>query len=143
MKDKRAVIQSLIILSGIIILILSGCGEKGPPLAPEIKGQKIAAPVELKIIPGNKEIIFSWNHKVDNEIAVVKPKYFEIFMAKKTLEACIGCPFEFKTIGVATAPSMEFIIKIEKGFKYYFRIQAKGEGTMRSEYSKSVKFESK
>mgnify|MGYP004002635877 FL=1 len=143
MKNKTAVVQSLIILSGIIILILSGCGEKGPPLAPEIKGQKIAAPVELKIISGNKEIILSWNHKVDNERAAVKPRYFEIFMAKKTLEACIGCPFEFKAIGVVTAPLMEFIIKIEKGFKYYLRVQAKGEGSMRSEYSKSVKFESK
>jgi predicted small lipoprotein YifL len=143
MKNKTAVVQSLIILSWIIILIISGCGEKGPPLAPEIKGQKIAAPVELKIISGNKEIILSWNHKVDNERAAVKPRYFEIFMATKTLEACIGCPFEFKAIGVVTAPLMEFIIKIEKGFKYYLRVQAKGEGSMRSEYSKSVKFESK
>ncbi|MBU0462128.1 MAG: hypothetical protein KKE12_00660, partial [Proteobacteria bacterium] len=79
MKNKRAVIQSLMVLSGIIILAFSGCGKKGLPLAPEIKGQKIASPFDLKYISDDKEIILSWNHKVDIETAFVKPKDFEIF----------------------------------------------------------------
>jgi len=143
MKNKRAVIQSLMVLSGIIILAFSGCGKKGLPLAPEIKGQQIAAPFDLKYTSDDKEIILSWNHKIDIEKAAVKPRDFEIFMAKKTIEACVGCPFEFKTIGIVSMPSMEFIFKIEKGFKYYFRVQATGDDNIRSEYSKTVQFEFK
>lgn len=143
MNNKRAVIQALMVLSGIIILAFSGCGKKGLPLAPQIKGQKIAAPFDLKYISDDKEIILSWNHKTDIENAFVKPIYFEIFMAKKNIEACVGCPFEFKTIGVVSMPSMEFIFKIEKGFKYYFRVQATGDDNIRSEYSKTVQFEFK
>jgi len=143
MKNKKAVIQALLVLSGVFILAFSGCGTKGLPLAPEIKGQKIATPVDLKYITGDKEIILSWNHEVDNKTAFVKPKAFEIFMAKKTFDACVGCPFEFTAIGVVSMPSMEFFAKIEKGFKYYFRVQAKGDDDMRSEYSKTILFESK
>ena len=143
MKNKRAVIQFLMVLSGVIILAFSGCGKKGLPLAPEIKGQKIAAPFDLKYIPGDKEIILSWNHKVDNENAAVKPEGFEIFMAKKTFEACVGCPFEFEMIGFVPMPSMEFIVQKEKGFKYYFRVQAVRDDNMRSEYSKTLLFEYK
>ncbi len=145
MKNKRAAIQSLmvLVLSGIIILGFSGCGKKGPPLAPQIKGKNIAAPFDLKYTSGEKEIILSWNHAVDMEAAFVKPEAFEIFMAQKTFEACPGCPFEFKTIGVVSMPSMEVTVKIEKGFKYYFRVQAIGNDNIRSEYSKTLQFESK
>ncbi|MBU8850304.1 MAG: lipoprotein [Desulfobacterales bacterium] len=143
MKNKRAVIQFLMILFSVILLAFSGCGKKGPPLPPEIKGQKIAAPFDLKYTLGDKEIILSWNHKIDTETAVVKPEGFEIFMAKKTFKACVGCPFEFKKTGVVSMPSMEFTTRIEKGFKYYFRVQATGNDDMRSEYSKTVQFEYK
>ena len=143
MKNKRAVIQFLMILFSVILLAFSGCGKKGPPLPPEIKGQKITAPFDLKYTPGDKEIILSWNHKIDKEMAAVKPEGFEIFMAEKPFEACEGCPFEFKMIGVVSMPSMEFSTPIEKGFKYYFRVQATGDNDMRSEYSKTVQFEYK
>ena len=143
MKTKRAVILFLIVLCGAIVIAFSGCGKKGPPLPPEIKGQKISAPFDLKYTPGDKKISLTWNHKIDNETAVIKPEGFEVFMAKKTFEACVGCPFVFKTIGSVSMPSMEFNTKIEKGYKYYFRIQATGEDNMRSEYSKTVQFEYK
>jgi len=144
MKNKKTAIHSLMILvlSGFIILGFSGCGKKGLPLAPQIKGQKIAAPFDLNYTSDDTEILLSWNHKVDIETAFVKPKKFEIFMAKKTIEACVGCPFEFRTIGVVSMPSMEFIFKKEKGFKYYFRVQALGNDNIKSEYSKTIQVDS-
>jgi hypothetical protein len=83
-----------------------------------------------------------WNHQVDEKTAFVKPESFEIFMAKKTFEACEGCPFVFKTIGLVSMTSMEFYAQVEKGFKYYFRVQAR-QGDMRSEHSKTIQFEYK
>jgi hypothetical protein len=143
MKNKAAVVHYLIIGLAIILLVFPGCGKKGLPLAPQIKGQAIAAPFDLKYSPGDKESVLSWNHRVDNETASVKPKGFEIFMAKKTMEACTGCPFEFKNIGLVPMPLKEFVVQREKGFKYYFRVRATGEDNMRSEYSKTVQFDSK
>ncbi|MBU1343072.1 MAG: hypothetical protein KKE44_07615 [Proteobacteria bacterium] len=144
MKNKRAVATVLIMVLGtVFFLAFSGCGKKGPPLPPEIKGQKILAPYDLKYTLGDTGMMLSWNHKIDDETAAVKPEGYEIFMAKKTFEACEGCPFEFKTIGFVAAPSMEFNAKIKKGFKYYFRIQATGDDNMRSEYSKTIQFDYK
>ncbi|CCK80615.1 fibronectin type III domain-containing protein [Desulfobacula toluolica] len=143
MENKRIIFFALMVLSGIALLAFSGCGKKGPPLPPEIKGQKIAAPFDLKYKVVDNEITLSWNHKIDAETAFVKPDSFEVFMAKKTFEACEGCPFEFKPAGTVFMPFMEFATGIQKGFKYYFRVQAIGDDGMRSEHSTTVQFEYK
>ena len=143
MKNKRTILQILMVLLSVVLLALSGCGKKGPPLPPLIEGQKIAPPFDLKYTPGDKQITLFWKHKIDAKTAAVKPRGFEIFMVKKTFEACEGCPFVFKMIGFVSIPSMEFTIKIEKGFKYYFRIQATEGDNMRSDFSKTVQFEYK
>ncbi len=132
----------LIVLLTIALVSFTGCGTKGPPLPPIVKGQKIASPVDLKYKTSGDQISLFWNHNVDKETAAIKPEGFEVFMVKKNFEACEGCPFEFKLIGYVSMPSMEFTTPIEKGFKYYFRLQAINE-EMRSEYSKTVQFEYK
>lgn len=108
---------------------------------PPIKGQKIAPPFDLKYRVDGKKITLSWNHKIDIETAAVTPQGFEIFMAKRTIEACVGCPLVFKPIGSVSIPSMEFTTRMEKGFKYYFKIQATGDDNMESDFSKTVLFE--
>lgn len=143
MKNKRVALQLLMVLLSVLLFVFSGCGKKGPPMPPEIKGQKIAAPFDLKYILGDSNITLSWNHKIDTETAAVIPEGFEIFMAQKTFDACVGCPFEFKKIRNVPLSPMVFSIQIEKGFKYYFRVQAMGHHDMRSEYSKTVQFEYK
>lgn len=143
MINKKFVFQLLIILCGIIALSITGCGKKGPPLPPVIKGEKIAAPFDLKAASSDGKIRLSWHHGIDNEEASLKPEGFEVFVVKKTFEACEGCPFKFKMIGFVSMPSMEFIAPLEKGFKYYFRVQAIGDDNMRSEYSKTIQFEYK
>ncbi|MCD4678515.1 MAG: hypothetical protein K8S18_21385 [Desulfobacula sp.] len=143
MKNKRAVIGFLMVLSGIILLFISGCGKKAPPMPLPIKGQKIAAPFNVKYTLGDRKTTLFWKHKIDDETAAVEPEGFEIFMAKKTFEACEGCPFVFKMIGVVSMPTMEFVTTIEKGFKYYFRVQATGDDNMRSDFSKTVQFDYK
>jgi hypothetical protein len=132
----------LIVLCTIAIVSFIGCGTKGPPLAPLVKGQEISSPVNLKYKAVGDQISLFWNHNVDEETAVVKPEGFEVFMVKKTFEDCEGCPFEFKKIGYVAMPSMELVVPIEKGFKYYFRLQAV-DGEMKSDYSKTVQFEYK
>jgi len=142
MKRKLR-IHSIWVIFGIVFFILFGCGKKGPPLPPEIKGQIIAAPFDLTYTVDKTRIALSWKHKIDGKTAIVKPEGFEIFRVKKTFEDCEGCPFAFEKIGLVSVPSMEFVSKIEKGFKYYFRVQAIGDNDMRSEFSKTVQYEYK
>ena len=141
MRNKRIILQLLMVLFSVIFLALPGCGKKGPPMPPIIKGQIIAPPFDLKYTVGDKKITLSWNHEIDTETAAVEPQGFEIFMVKKTFEKCEGCPLVFKPIGSVSIPSMEFMTRIEKGFKYYFRVQATGEDNMKSDFSKTVQFE--
>jgi len=143
MKIQKNAIQILIILSIAILSVFFGCGKKGPPLPPEIKGQKISVPFDLKYVLDGKKITLSWNHEIDKESAVIKPDGFKIFMAKKTFKKCASCPFKFNNIASVAMPSMEFIFELEKGFKYYFRVQATGADKMESEYSKTIQVDYK
>ena len=140
---KRLGIQFLLIGMSMIFLAFSGCGKKAAPLPPQIKGQKIAAPFDLTYAVAQKKVSLAWRHETDPENALVLPEGFEIFSVKKTFDACAGCPFEFKSIGMVMMPAMEFTTFIEKGFNYYFRVQATGENDMKSEFSRTIQFEYK
>ncbi len=143
MKNKKISTQISIILSIAILFLVLGCGEKGPPLPPEIKGQQIAVPFDLKYALDGKKITLSWNHEIDKERAVIKPEGFEIFMAKKTFKECASCPFKFESLASVAMPSREFIFELDKGFKYYFRVQATSEDNMKSKYSQTIQVDYK
>ena len=131
------------VTAGVLMLVFIGCGKKGPPLPPIVKGKKIAAPYKLKYTHTDKEIILRWKHEIDPETAAIEPDGFDIYRAKKAFDACEGCPFEFIKIGYVPMPSNQFISNIEKGFKYYYRVQAVNDDNMKSSYSKTVQYEYK
>ncbi len=143
MKNKKNSTQISIILSIAILFLVLGCGEKGPPLPPEIKGRQIATPFDLKYVLDGKKITLSWNHEIDKERAIIKPDGFTIFMAKKTFKECASCPFKFNNIATVSMPSMKFVFQLDRGFKYYFRVQATNEDNMKSKYSKTIQVDYK
>lgn len=150
MKSKKILKFLLLVLSVHLCLVVSGCGTKGPPLPPVIKWQNISVPFDLKVISEQKKqnsqsvkniITLSWNHKIDKETAAIKPEAFDIYMAKKTFKECAGCPFKFNKIGSVPVYTREFVFELQKGFKYYFRVQAVGEDDKKSKYSKTVQID--
>jgi predicted small lipoprotein YifL len=144
MKSKKILKIWLLVLFIHLCLVFAGCGTKGPPLPPVIKGQNISAPFDLKHTPVKnvKNVItLSWNHKTDKETAAIKPEVFDIYMAKKTFKECTNCPFKFNKIGSVPIYTREFVFELKKGFKYYFRVQAVGEDNMKSKYSKTVQID--
>jgi hypothetical protein len=143
MRNKKLLILILLALSINIVLVLSGCGKKGAPLPPEIKGEGILAPFDLQSDLNTTSITLSWKHETDKNTAIIKPESFDIFMAKKTFKECSDCPFKFNKIGSAAMPSMEFNFELKKGFKYYFRVQAIGEDNIKSPYSNTIQVEFK
>lgn len=144
MKQQRVVfILFLLFLCGVIFFSFSGCGKKGPPVLPVIKGYKIAPPIDFKLTDVENRIELTWSHRIDEKDAYIKPEGFDVFLAKLTFDACEGCPFEFKRIGSVSMPAMRFAMETEKGYKYYFRIQAKGKDNIVSEFTKTVLFENR
>ncbi len=141
MKHKKILLCALLVLSINLLFLFPGCGKKGPPLPPEIKGAMISAPFDLKHSLDQNIITLSWNHEIDHKTAVIKPEGFEIYMAKKGYKECAGCPFKFNKIGSVLMPAMEFVFELQKGFKYYFRIQATGDNNTKSEYSDTIQIE--
>ena len=137
--NKKIIYSGAVFLCLAVLLpFIAGCGQKGPPLPPEIKGQKIADPYDLKYIIRGNRVILSWKHAPDRQKAAVRPRAFHVFMATRTLQACEGCPFEFRQIGTAYMPSKQFALIVKKGYRYYFRVQAVGPDNMKSGYSKTI-----
>lgn len=140
---KLQTVMMLMVVSAAAILVAVGCGKKGPPLPPIEQADNIASPYDLKYTVSVDQLTLTWNHRADPENAAVKPDSFEVFMARKTFEACEGCPFVFKTLQVVAMPEMSCTVTLEKGYRYYFRIQAVNEDNIRSEYSKTVQYENR
>jgi len=129
---------ALAVFAVLIVACFSGCGKKGPPLPPENKTHNIAAPHGVELTLLKNEVRLTWKHSVDAATAVVEPEEFEIFMVKKTFDDCEGCPFRFVSAGRVSVPDMVFYLPVEKGFQYYFRVQAVKGNQLKSPYSETV-----
>lgn len=143
MKTAGKAIFRLAFLCAVMLAIGAGCGKKGPPLPPLRNGNSIAAPSGLEYKAAADTLTLSWTHRVDEENARLQPDGFEVFLTKRTFEACEGCPFKFEMIATVPMPSMRFSMAVEKGFRYYFRIRATNEDGLKSEFSKTVQFENR
>ncbi len=142
MKLNKRMIY-LIITCFTFGLVFIACGEKGPPLPPEIVGEKISEPYDLRLNQSDNVIFLSWSHRIDPVDAHIEPESFDVYMATKDMQACKGCPFLFELAAKVPMPKKEFITRVKPGYKYYFRIQATGKDDKKSDYSKTVQLEIK
>lgn len=131
------------LIAAAMVFSLLGCGKKGPPLPPIDKGNQIASPSNVNYEVTGDTIILTWKHSIDEQRAKIEPDSFDVFLAKKTFEDCEGCPFKFELTATVPMPDMTFSMTMEKGYRYYFRLQAKNEDNLRSEYSKTVQYDHK
>lgn len=143
MRSNKCRIGLILLLCVTVFFVFQGCGKKGPPVLPVNKGQIILAPIDLKLTGTEDEIELTWGHKADGNDAGIKPEGFDVFLKKLTFEDCEGCPFEFKKVGTVPMPAMRFVMKIDKGYRYYFRVQARGKDNLVSEFTKTVLFENR
>ena len=90
-KPSKLFCVILFICLGITVAV--GCGKKGPPLPPLKQGHILAPVSDLKYTRDDNNLVLSWTHTADTRNANVKPEGFEVFLAKKALDGCEGCPF--------------------------------------------------
>lgn len=138
MTDSLKGLFYLSAIFAVCFLITTGCGEKGPPLPPIDKTHNLAAVYDLRYSLLDSVVTLTWQHKTDDKTARIKPEAFEVFMAKKGPDDCETCPFEFNREATVTMPRRWYTRSLEKGIKYYFRVQAVGEDYVKSDYSKTV-----
>lgn len=134
----------LILLLIPFCVLLTACGKKGPPVPPIKETKILNPPIDLRYTIDEDIFFLSWNHLSDKKnTKLIKPEKFEVFMFYKALSSCEKCPLNFKSIGIVSMPSMEFNTKIQRNYKYYFKVRAIGKKNIKSKYSKTIELEHK
>ena len=132
-------IRAVVVLSLLLgLLVLGGCGMKGPPLPPLKEGNVVAAPENLTFTRQGMDILLIWTHTVDPVNAKIPPEAFKVFAAVKSPEQCEGCPFIFNPVGTVPMPRMEFRYTLKEGYRHYFRVQAIGANDQVSKFSETL-----
>jgi hypothetical protein len=130
---KKAAVLIAAVLG--ILLFQTGCGKKGPPITPG----RISLPAvsDLASVVEADTAVLEWSvpetkEKKDHAVAG-----FVIFEARNPVaeSACGNCPVRFKPIAEVMAEpgksgkKMKYSARIEKGFRYFFKVVAFGEKT--------------
>ena len=122
----------------VVVFLAPSCGKKGPPLPSITDGNLLAAPGDVAFSLDKDQVTLTWTHTIDPVNAKLAPEAFGVYMAKKGLDDCEGCPFVFESVGVVPMPAMVYRRTLAPGFLYYFRVRAIGTGEMKSDYSKTL-----
>lgn len=120
----------------------AGCGRKAPPLVPLNEQPQPPSTLEYQL---HKEVVtIKWAYTGDNE-DFSRYQGFQVFKAARDIseDGCVGCPLAFKQQASLLSMVFEYSEKIEKGFRYYYRIRAFTGKNIFSEYSKTIQFEFK
>lgn len=125
---------SLLIL---FLILVSGCGKKGPPLLPA--KEMLAPPTELVLTLEGNMATLTWLH-MDKGDAAPSFAGFEIDEATRDIspDACKGCPLQFKPLDTVDARTFRYTVMIEPQFIYYYRVRAYTDDKLFSNSSSTV-----
>ena len=123
----RLVIPGLIIAAFTGSLLMTGCGRKAPPLAPQ--PNPTPAVDDLRADLENDIVKLSWIHNPQNWGA----KSYIVLRAQTDLSkpACPGCPLVFQKVGTVpvakvlrrTEHNLSFSQPLMTGFTYTFKVR--------------------
>jgi hypothetical protein len=131
-RSMNQKVVSVILITAVlgISLLLSGCGKKGLPVAP----RQVTLPAVNDLVPviEGDMVILTWTVP---EIKEKKGPSITGFAVNKAMSPvqesdCKNCPVKYKAVAEITAGlkgksgKMEYTGKLEKGFKYYFKVTA-------------------
>ena len=83
MKPLSVIRVFILFAVALLVCAVYGCGEKGPPLVPIVKGRAIAAPQALKASQKGEHLLLTWAHTVDPGKAHLPAESFDVFMAQR------------------------------------------------------------
>jgi len=127
---------------------ISGCGKKGPPVAPQAK--PTPAVNDLKGYREGGQVVLSWRLPADINHQTLELDGFQVYRSKQSLhmEACEGCPLIFERVatipldGVLTSgpdsSPFQYTATIEKGYRYIYKVVSLGSMASESDSSNLV-----
>jgi hypothetical protein len=132
LKSSPAMIAGAVLIGLMLIVILWGCGKKGPPEPPT--GSRPPRVSDLRYGISQKTVKLSWNIPQPDEKAQLPIDGFIIFRSQQSLieRECSNCPILFKTIGDVPVrvpgagqgggPPLSFTQTIEPGYRYIYKV---------------------
>jgi predicted small lipoprotein YifL len=115
------------LVCAVLLLLLTACGKKGPPVAPQQK--PLAAVADLEGVLSADNIKLSWSHNPENWSATT----YVVLMARQELPRpeCADCPLAFEKTGSVPVDRslrkekhiLDFSQSLAGGFHYSFRVR--------------------
>ena len=149
LNTAAAVLLAVICWTAAIILV-SGCGKKGPPVPPT--GDMPPKVMDLDYRISNNILELSWTVPQTSSEAKSPVTGFLVFGSKQTtIEAdCPNCPIFFREIGDIPVRTMDreqgkssrmaFTQTIEPGFRYIYKVRAYDDDGIAGKDSNFVDF---
>ncbi len=141
-------LAGLIVLAGVIMLW--GCGKKGPPAPPT--GSRPPRVVDLSYGISGNMLELSWSVPPTRAEARLPVTGFLIYRSQQSLleSACPNCPILFKIVGdvpvrrpgadQAGEPVITFTETLEPDYQYIYKVHGYSKDGIRSKTSNAVKF---
>ena len=143
-------VLAAVIMWTIPLLLVGGCGKKGPPVPPT--GDRPPQVLDLSYSISKNTIKLIWTIPRTNDKAKSPVTGFLIYRAKQnTIEAdCVNCPIRFIEIGdvpvrgagpgQAETSRMVFTQTIDPGFRYIYMVRSYDDDDVAGRDSKRVEF---
>jgi predicted small lipoprotein YifL len=127
--SRRSLIFILIMIM-VPFLFLHGCGRKGPPVPP--KQPAAAAVKDLSLSINGDMVLLNWTVPDEMKETGSGIKEFIVHRGKQKLSNgdCRNCPANFRPVAEVPAEAetagkgMKYGERVEKGFKYVFKVTA-------------------
>ena len=120
-----------LMVAGFVLLLLAGCGRKGPPVAPQTLPPTPVADLAVRL--EGAMAVLSWT--VPSIPPAPLPDGFRIYRARLGPDDCPGCPLLFQKIGTLDLDavarpargepwSLAWQDAVEPGFRYVYKVTA-------------------
>lgn len=133
---QRVRFWAVFVSAVIFAVCLTGCGKKGPPMVPAADRRVMPAPAELTVRCNDAgQAVLNWTFDAGQLPESIDLTGFDIFMSQQTAEDCRGCPVVFHKSGSVPAGHRQYVIQVQNGFRYQFKVTATGEPDLNSAFS--------
>lgn len=126
----------LLVITGALLLVITACGRKAPPVPPRFDG--LTPPTGVTARLQGETLILAWSDPPLSEASLVTGYRIYLSTLDDGDESCEGCPVRFEKVGDAGPAERRFRLAVSPGTRYTLEVRATAEGGYVSDPSKPV-----